>query len=237
MNNLSCGPEGLGNTTFTAGGTRRPKMGEIKAYDSSKERKDVEELCTLYTIIRVTEALEAAYNRDAIQREQYAEECTKLISHFKSTESALIAAGHVVSAADFMAVHQIDCPRAADRLIKYGVPATVLHASHNTKSEGNAYLSSQATQSFITLMDAIRLEQRAVDDIKPLMVTLCSSLGKVTTLPANFEGSVKMSLWLQKLHQMRAVDEISDADARQLLMELDSSYAAFVEVLQGGSHR
>ena len=46
-----------------------------------------------------------------------------------------------------------------------------------------------------------------------------------------------MSLWLQKLHQMRAVDEINDADARQLLMELDSSYAAFVEVLQGGGQR
>jgi len=235
--NLPRGPEG-GNTVFTAGGTSRPKMGEIKAYDSSKERKDIEELGTLYTIIRVTEALEAAYNRDAIQREQYAEECTKLISHFKSTESALIAAGHIANAADFMAVHQIDCPRAADRLIKYGVPATVLHASHTTQGEGgNAYLSSQATQSFITLMDSIRLEQRAVDDIKPLMVTLCSSLGKVTTLPPNFEGSVKMSLWLQKLHQMRAVDEISDADARQLLMELDSSYAAFVEVLQGGGPR
>ena len=185
--NLAQNTEGLGNTVFTAGGIRRPKMGEIKAYDSSKERKDVEELGTLYTIIRVTEALEAAYTRDAIQREQYAEECTKLISHFKSTESALIAAGHIGSAAEFMAVHQIDCPRAADRLIKYGVPSTVLHASHSSQAEGgNAYLSSQVTQSFITLMDALRLEQRAVDDIKPLMVTLCSSLGKLTTLPPNF---------------------------------------------------
>ena len=210
---------------------RRAQQLEIKSYSNSKERKMNEELGTLYTIIRVTEALESAYSRDAIQREEYTEECAKLISHFKSTESALVSAGLIASTADFIEENQIQCPRAVDRLMKYGVPATVLHASHHD-DQGDAYLSSQATHSFITLMDAIRLQQRAVDDIKPLVITLCTSLGKVQYLPPNFEGSVKMGLWLQKLHQMRAVDEISEEDARQLLMELESSYTAFVECLE-----
>ena len=45
-----------------------------------------------------------------------------------------------------------------------------------------------------------------------------------------------MTQWLQKMNKMRAVDEISDDESRQLLMELDSSYAAFVEHL-AQSHR
>ena len=225
------------STVFKTGSSRRPKMGEIKASDNSKERKEVEELGTLYTIIRVTEALEAAYNRDAINRDQYAEECTKLISHFKSTESALIAAGYISSATAFMQKYQIDCPRAADRLIKYGAPSTVLHASHTTKSDaGNAYLSSQATQAFITLQDNIMLEHRAVDELKPLLVALCTALGKVPLLPPNFEGSIKMAWWLQKLHEMRAVERIGEEDARQLLMECEFSYAAFMEHLAGGGN-
>ena len=69
-------------------------------------------------------------------------------------------------------------------------------------------------------MDAIRLDQRAVDDVKPLIIALCSALGKVPSLSAEFEGTVKMTQWLQKMNKMRAVDEISDDESRQLLMEL-----------------
>ncbi len=222
--------------TFSSGASnRRPRMEEIREHGSSAERKNTEELSTLFTIIRVTEALEAAYSRDAVTPEQYSEQCRKLISQFKSTESALVASGAIKSATDFMETYQISCPRATETLIKMGVPSTVIHSVHD--DSGTAYLSAQATQSFITLMDALRLEQRAVDDIKPLIISLCSALGKVPSLPANFEGSVKMTLWLQKLNQMRAVDEITEDDVRQLLMELDSSYSAFVDVLASSSNR
>lgn len=209
-------------------------MDEVREFGSGKERDTIEELGTLFTIIRVTEALEAAYSRDAVTEKKYSEECLKLIAQFKSTESALMERKTIKNATEFMETYQISYPRATERLIKYGVPSTVIHSTHD--DQGTAYLSAQATQAFITLMDAIRLDQRAVDDIKPLIIALCSALGKVPSLPAQFEGSVKMSLWLQKLNMMRAVDEISDDDARQLLMELDSSYAAFVEHL-AQSHR
>ena len=218
----------------TGSPARREPMEEVREYSSSRERKQVEELGTLFTIIRVTEALEAAYSRDAVTEEKYSEECRKLISQFKSTESALVSSGAIQSASEFITTHQVQCPRAVERLIKYGVPSTVIHST--TDDKGTAYVSAQATQAFITLMDAIRLEQRAVDDIKPLIIAVCSALGKVPSLPAQFEGSIKMTLWLEKLNQMRAVDEISEDDSRQLLMELDSSYAAFVEHL-ATSHR
>ena len=207
----------------------RPKMARVKEFDNAAERYKAEELGTLYTIIRVTEALEKAYSRDAVTDIQYSEECTKLINQFKSTESALIATGWIKNATDFMETFNISCPRAHERLVKIGVPSTVINASHEDRDA--AYLSSQATQAYITLMDSLRLEQRAVDDIKPLLIQLCTSLGKVSTLSNTFEGKIKMTLWLEKLHQMRAVEEISEDDARQLLMELDSSYAAYHECL------
>ena len=45
----------------------------------------------------------------------------------------------------------------------------LLRSSIRRDDQGTAYLSAQATQAFITLMDAIRLDQRAVDDVKPLI--------------------------------------------------------------------
>ena len=111
----------------------------------------------LFTIIRVTEALEAAYSRDAVTEKKYSEECLKLIAQFKSTESALIERKTIKNATEFMERYQISYPRATERLIKYGVPSTVIHSTHD--DQGTAYLSAQATQAFITLMDAIRLDK------------------------------------------------------------------------------
>ena len=40
-----------------------------------------------------------------------------------------------------------------------------------------------------------------------------------------------MKLWLTKLHQMKASDELNEEEARQLLFDLESSYGSFMEVL------
>lgn len=113
----------------------RPKMNEIKLFQDSNERRRNEELGDLYSIIKTTESLEAAFSRDAITSSEYSEACTRLISQFKSTESALITGGMISSAELFMKEYEIDCPRAYDRLIKSGVPATVLHVSHDDRAD------------------------------------------------------------------------------------------------------
>lgn len=76
-------------------------------------------------------------------------------------------------------------------------------------------------------MDALKLGQRAVDEVQPLISELMSSLGRVPSLSSEFEGVVKMSVWLKKLNEMRAADEIEENDVRQLLFDLESSYTAF----------
>lgn len=118
------------STTIT-----RPKMNEVRLYQDTNERRRNEELGDLYAIIKATEALEAAFSRDAITSSEYSEACTRLISQFKSTESALITGGMIKNAEVFMKEYEIDCPRAYDRLIKSGVPATVLHVSHDDRAD------------------------------------------------------------------------------------------------------
>jgi hypothetical protein len=96
----------------------RPKMGEVRLFEGSNERRRHEELGDLYAIIKVTESLEAAYSRDAITTSEYSEACTRLLAQFKSTESALITGGMITSAEVFMREYDIDCPRGS---IKYAV--------------------------------------------------------------------------------------------------------------------
>lgn len=124
------------NKGYNPNTQRRQPIGEIKLYDDSAERRKQEELADLYSIIKVTELLEAAYGRDAITSAQYSEACTKLITQYKSTESALIKAGYIINSEQFMQDYGIlaSCPRAYTRLIKEGVPATIMHVTHDERA-------------------------------------------------------------------------------------------------------
>jgi hypothetical protein len=75
----------------------RPKItSEIREFESSgvsHNKRKLETLADFFAIIKTTEALETAYSRDAITPSEYANECMKLISHFKNTESVLCSSG------------------------------------------------------------------------------------------------------------------------------------------------
>lgn len=214
---------------------RPPVNGEIKLFENSKERKRTEELADLYAIIKTTESLEAAYSRDAIDSTEYAEACTKLISQFKTTEAALLSIGAIESADKFFREF-LDCPRARNRLLVVGVPATVVHATHDDR--GEAVLVAETVQAFITAMDALKLNQRAVDEVQPLVSELMNALTKVKGIsPETFEGSKKISQWLTTLNNLRASEEISDDDARQLVFDLEAAYNDFHRFLKIDHHK
>eukprot|EP01033_Poteriospumella_lacustris_P007169 gene7169-5161_t len=211
----------------------RPPMGEIKPYENSRERNDLNILADLYSIIKATDLLEAAYSRDAISAIEYNEECSKLIAQFKATEKSLILNKTIESATEFYREYQVDCPRAFHRLIEAGVPATVMHPQAD--SRGDNVIIAETVQAFITLMDILKLNQRAVDEVQPYLEALVSALGKVKGLSPSFEGIVKLKLWLTKLHNLRAYDEIAEEEVRQFLFDVDNAYSAFHKHLSGGS--
>lgn len=90
-------------------------------------------------------------------------------------------------------------------------------------------------QLFITLMDKLRLEIRAMDDLHPELRDLVDTMNRLSILPSEFEGKQKVTEWLGTLNAMQASDELSEAQVRQLLFDLESSYSAFNKVLHNSS--
>lgn len=50
-------------------------------------------------------------------------------------------------------------------------------------------------QHFITLLDALKLNLNAVDQLHPLLSDLMQSLALLKILPANYEGKVRILDW------------------------------------------
>ena len=126
-----------------------------------------------------------------------------------------------------MKVYSMDCPQASERLVTMGVPESIKGSS------GSVVKNVAATvQFFITTMDAVKLDQRAVDELQPLLSDLMNALTRLPGTPSDFEPSRKVQQWLQKMNAMRAVDQIDDNDARQLYHDLESAYTEFNRYLE-----
>ena len=125
----------------------------------------------------------------------------------------------------------MDCPRATERLLVQGVPEPMKGSDETS----HAITVAETVQHFITTMDAVKLEQRAVDDLQPLLSDLFDVLTRLPEIPNDFEPNRKVQKWLQKLNSMRAVDEISEEDSRQLYLDLDSAYTEFTRYLKRGN--
>lgn len=206
---------------------------EVELYRNSRERQLYDDQGTLYSIILATEHLERAYARDAITQQEYTTECNKLISQFRLAEKAALnhKAGGVDTTETFMKLYQMECPRATERLLNMGVPEPIRQAP-SSGAGAVAVTVAETVQHFITTMDAVKLEQRAVDELQPLLSDLMESLTRLPETPNEFEPNRKVQKWLQKLNAMRAVDEIDEEDSRQLYHDLDSAYAEFTRYLK-----
>mmetsp|Transcript_349 Transcript_349/g.799 ORF Transcript_349/g.799 Transcript_349/m.799 type:complete len:224 (+) Transcript_349:102-773(+) len=204
---------------------------EIDLYSSSRERKAYENMGDLYTIIVATEHLERAYAQDAITQTEYTTECNKLLSQFKIAEKAALGNHNGgMTTETFMRLYQMDCPRAADRLLVKGVPELV-----KTSGNGGQYCAvtvAETVQHFITAMDAVKLDQRAVDELQPLLSDLMNALVQLPDTPNDFGPNHKVQKWLEKLNAMRAVEMIDEDDGRQLYHDLDSAYSEFTRHLK-----
>ena len=224
---------------FTSDGTNNEEGVVPPLYENSREREIYDEQANLYAIIIATEHLERAYARDAVEPKEYTAQCKKLISQFKLAERVLRGSnnskGMTTTVEEFMSMYQMDCPRAEERLLKMGIPEPMKGGAHDDAS--HAVTVAETVQHFITTMDAIKLDQRAVDEIQPLLSDLNDVLLRIPDLPPNqdFIPLQKVSKWLQKLNSMRAVDEISDDDSRQLYHDLDSAYSEFTRYLKRGT--
>ncbi len=88
----------------------------------------------------------------------------------------------------------------------------------------------EATQDFITFLDALKLGLLAKDQLHPLLSEVIQSVNKVTD--KDFEGRGKIVQWLITLNQMRATEEVSEDKARELELDMNSAYQGFKATLK-----
>lgn len=111
------------------------------------------------------------------------------------------------------------------------MPSTAVTASsssvpsqNNTNNTSGA-LILEATQDFITFLDALRLGLLAKDQLHPLLTDVIQSVNKVTD--RDFENRGKIVQWLITLNQMKATQELSEDQARELELDINSAYQGF----------
>jgi ESCRT-I complex subunit VPS28 len=132
-----------------------------------------------------------------------------------------------------LTILQMECPRAIERL-RVGIPATVEQGpSRNPGQQGDfadATLVVNATETFITLLDAIKIGLVEKDTLHPLLVEIIQAVNKVTD--KDFESKGKIVQWLIKLNQMRAAEKLDDEQAREFEFDMQQAYYGFKSTLK-----
>ncbi|KAF3398459.1 Vacuolar protein sorting-associated protein 28 [Penicillium rolfsii] len=212
---------------------------EVKLVSSSGERDLYESLAEIYSIIITLDGLEKAYIKDVITEAEYTETCTRLLKQYKSSLGDESVSREFVDLETFKRTWGLECPRATERL-RIGLPATVEQASHgasHTSSAGaggavsgaSGSLILAATENFITFLDALKLNMVSKDALHPLLSEVIQSVNKVTD--GEFENRGKIIQWLIALNQMRATEELSDDQARELAFDIEQAYQGFKATL------
>lgn len=139
-----------------------------------------------------------------------------------------------------METYSMSCHRAALRLQR-GLPATMEHADTGPRPGGPSSDPLQAvrdvadcTECLITLMDAVRIDQRAADELTAPAQNAVVALNRVQYLTPQLKTKRELMVgWLSKLQGMRAAQRLGDDEARQLLMDTEQTYSDFKQMLPG----
>ncbi|CAG9131287.1 Vacuolar protein-sorting-associated protein 28 [Plutella xylostella] len=204
--------------------TRPELYEEVKLYRNAREREKHDNMAELYAVVCTLQHLEKAYMRDCVPAPEYTAACSRLLVQcrvaFKQVQGE-----EYPNVEAFVSKFRLDCPAALER-IRENKPNLIKDDKGNT----NKYIA-EIVSLFITLMDKLRLEFKAMDMIQPELRDLRDTMDRLQMLPDDFEGKIKVAEWLDKLGAMSAADELSEAQVRQLLFDLESAYGAFNKFL------
>lgn len=125
----------------------------------------------------------------------------------------------------FVKKFRLDCPAALER-IKEDRPITIKDDKGNTSK-----CIADIVSLFITLMDKLRLNMKAMVELHPELRDLVDTMNRLSLIPENFEGKDKVGTWFNTLNAMQASDELTETQVKQFLFDLETSYAAFTNLL------
>ena len=188
-------------------------------YENAREREEIDNRANVFAIIQTIQALEKAYIKDAVSPPDYTKQCNLMLVQFNAAFKLVKEKFPTVEA--FTKKYLLDCPAALER-IKDGRPITV------KDDRGNVSKSiAEIVSLFITIMDRLRLEIRAMDELHPDVKELHETMCRMSSLPPTFEGRLKVKKWLDTLNAMQASDNVNEEEARQMLFDFESAYNDF----------
>lgn len=203
----------------------RPElMEEIKLYRTAREREKYDNMADLFALITTLQNLEKAYVRDCVTPQEYTAACSKLLVQYK-VAFKIVQDDEFPTVDAFVKKYKLDCPAALGR-IKEDRPITIKDDKGNTSK-----CIADIVSLFITLMDKLRLEIKAMDELHPDLRDLVDTMNRLSLIPSDFEGKEKVNNWLVTLNSMQASDELTESQIRQMLFDLESAYAAFNNLL------
>ncbi|KAI1323790.1 ESCRT-1 complex, Vps28 subunit [Xylariaceae sp. FL0255] len=208
---------------------------EVKLAETRAERDLQDSLAELFSIIVTLDELERAFLKDAIPEADYIEICERSLKQYKSILTDETVAKAFVGLEEFKSEWDLEVPRATER-IKVGMPSTAVTASTGPTAQPAAPIDSKlgqlilkATEDFITFLDALRLGLHAKDQLHPLLTDIIQSANKVTD--RDFDNRGKIIQWLITLNQMKATEELTEDQARELESDINSAYTGFKNAL------
>ncbi|EFO95797.1 hypothetical protein GCK72_003600 [Caenorhabditis remanei] len=202
-------------------------MREVRLFENHSEREQMENLSELFAVLNALEHLEKMFSRDHVTADEYKTECFKLIDQYKVTMRLVHGA---TSIEEFAKKYRLHCPAAIER-IREGRPITV------KDDQGNVLKHiASIVEQFITFLDSLRLNTRAVDDLYPVLDDLYNAINSTSRVPIDASVTTKVKKWHDRLSSMLATDEISDDDARQMIFDIESAYQAFNKALNEQKH-
>ncbi|KAE8751947.1 hypothetical protein FOCC_FOCC001424 [Frankliniella occidentalis] len=212
-----------------ASDANRPELFEdVKLFRNAREREKYDNMADLFALVNTLQHLEKAFLRDCVTPKEYTAACTKLLVQYKAAFKQ-VHGDEFPNIEAFVKKYRLDCPAALER-IKEDRPITIKDDKGNTSK-----CIADIVSLFITIMDKLRLEIKAMDELHPDLRDLMDTMNRLSSLPSSFEGKQKVSDWLNTLSSMQASDELSETQVRQLLFDLESSYNAFNRFLHESS--
>lgn len=197
---------------------------EVKLFRHAREREKYDNMADLFALVATLQNLEKAYIRDCVTPQEYTAACSKLLVQFK-VAFKLIQGDEYPNIDTFVKKFRLDCPAAMER-IKEDRPITIRDDKGNTSK-----CIADIVSLFITIMDKLRLEIKAMDELHPELRDLVDTMNRLSLIPENFESKEKVRSWLTTLNSMQASDELTEGQVRQLLFDLESAFAAFNNLL------
>ncbi|CAG0883490.1 unnamed protein product [Cyprideis torosa] len=206
----------------------RPELNEeVKLSRNAREREKYDNQADLYANINTLQCLEKAYIKDCVSQQAYTAACSRLIAQVKAAFQLVKDEDQFPTIEAFVRKYKLDCPNALER-IREDRPITIRDDRGNVNR-----CIAESVSLFITMMDKLRMNMKAKDELQQDVRDLVEVTGRLSILGSRFdEHRTIIENWNTKFRAMSAADTLTDDEARQMTFDIESAYNVMNDILR-----